>query len=117
MTRYIDVDELVSNLKKLENEYSYADGSEKYAFVYGVLTGVRQAITYAKAAPIVNNEWISVEDRLPEEDVRVLVYLDSDRSYTKIDTDRLMTGGLWVRWFKDVTHWMPLPEPPTEKEN
>lgn len=61
-------------------------------------------------------EWISVKDRLPDEDVRVLVYLDSDRSYTKIDTDRRFEGK-WVRWGYDVTHWMPLPELPTEKEN
>ena len=59
------------------------------------------------------NEWISVEDRLPDEDIRVLVYLDSDRSYTKIDTDRRFEGK-WVRWGSDVTHWMYLPESPTD---
>lgn len=69
------------------------------------------------AAPTVNPyEWISVEDRLPDEDIRVLVYLDTDRSYTKLDTDRRFEGK-WVRWSTDVTHWMPLPSPPTEKEN
>ena len=62
------------------------------------------------------SEWISVEDRLPEEDVRVLVWLNTNRSYTKIDTDRRFEGK-WVRWASDVTHWMPLPTPPTEKEN
>lgn len=56
-------------------------------------------------------EWISVKDRLPEEEARVLVYLDSNRSYTKTDTDRLINSK-WVRWDRDVTHWMPLPEPP-----
>ena len=60
--------------------------------------------------------WISVKDRLPEEDVRVLVWLNTNRSYTKIDTDRRFEGK-WVRWVSDVTHWMPLPAPPTEKEN
>ena len=59
------------------------------------------------------NEWISVKDRLPNEDVRVLVYLNSDRNYTKIDTDRRLEGK-WVRWGYDVTHWMCLPEPPTD---
>lgn len=61
-------------------------------------------------------DWISVNDRLPEEDVRVLVWLNTNRSYTKIDTDRRFEGK-WVRWASDVTHWMPLPTPPTEKEN
>lgn len=58
-------------------------------------------------------EWISVEDKLPEEDVRVLVYLNTNRSYTKIDTDRRFEGK-WVRWASDVTYWMPLPAPPKE---
>lgn len=61
-------------------------------------------------------EWISVKDRLPEEDIRVLVYLNTNRSYTKMDTDRRFEGK-WVRWASDVTHWMPLPAPPTEEEN
>ena len=59
------------------------------------------------------DKWISAKDRLPEEDVRVLVYLKSTRNYTKIDTDRLLDG-IWVRWGRDVTHWMSLPEPPKE---
>ena len=59
------------------------------------------------------SEWISVKERLPEEEERVLVYLDSNRSYTKTDTDRLINSK-WVRWGRDVTHWMPLPEPPKE---
>ena len=67
------------------------------------------------AAPTIGPyEWVSVEDKLPEEDIRVLVYLDTDRSYTKIDTDRRFEGK-WVRWSTDVVYWMPLPPPPTEK--
>ena len=58
-------------------------------------------------------EWISVEERLPAEDVRVLVWLRKDHktTYTRIDTDRRLNG-VWVRWYESVTHWMPLPEPP-----
>ena len=59
-------------------------------------------------------EWISVEDRLPEKNVRVLVCIKSNRSYTRFDTDRLDDRG-FVRWFNDVTHWMPLPEAPKMK--
>lgn len=58
--------------------------------------------------------WISVDERLPEYDERVLVYLDSKRSYTKIDTDRIVRGR-GVRWGNDITHWMPLPEAPKMK--
>jgi hypothetical protein len=58
-------------------------------------------------------EWISVEERLPAEDVRVLVWLRKDHktTYTRIDTDRRLNG-VWVRWYESVTHWMPLPSAP-----
>lgn len=75
---------------------------------------------YCKIAEFLYNagyrkqEWISVEERLPEKNVRVLVYIKSSRSYTRFDTDRLDDRG-FVRWFNDVTHWMPLPEPPKMK--
>ena len=60
-------------------------------------------------------EWISVEDRLPKEGARVLVWLKGDGSnYTSIDTDRLSLKK-WVRWGRLVTHWMPLPEAPKMK--
>lgn len=64
-------------------------------------------------------EWISVKDRLPENDERVLVCLNNVASAMcngKIDTDRFLKNG-WVRWNKYVTHWMPLPEPPKEDNN
>lgn len=57
------------------------------------------------------NEWISVKDRLPDEDTRVLVYIKG--TYTFFDTDRILYGK-WVRWNASVTHWMPLPEPPKD---
>ena len=61
-------------------------------------------------------EWISVDDRLPEDDSDVLAYLkDGDKgriypaNYAK---------GVWFDCIFDIpvtnatTHWMPLPEPP-----
>ena len=68
-------------------------------------------VDFMMANGVTVQEWISVKDRLPEEEARVLVYLDSNRSYTKTDTDRLINSK-WVRWGRDVTHWMPLPDPP-----
>lgn len=62
--------------------------------------------------------WISVEERLPEEAVRVLVRLSGIKppiGFPRMDTDRVVDGR-WMRWFDLVTHWMPLPEPPTEEE-
>lgn len=59
--------------------------------------------------------WISVEDRLPEEDIRVLVCIaDNPYNYATMDTDRIFKSR-WVRWNGRVRYWMPLPEPPETK--
>ena len=64
---------------------------------------------------VIVQEWISVKDMLPKEDNRVLVWLGIRLyDYTQIDTDRLLNGR-FVRWGNDVTHWMPLPNPPKEE--
>ena len=84
------------------------------------------------------SEWISVKHKLPELHMEtcvdgtdyfvsedVLVYHVDEygelrqivANYEVDDTEHLYTG--WVetwegRKLKDVTHWMPLPEPPEE---
>jgi len=73
------------------------------------------------------SEWISVEDRLPDLETDVLVWLV--KSYCK---KAVATAGLfydvgsaepeWMGWESEepfrhgwkVTHWMPLPEPPKD---
>lgn len=62
-------------------------------------------------------EWISVDERLPDEAVRVLVWLREPSAilrFVQFDTDRIVDGH-WVRWNNHITHWMPLPEPPKMK--
>jgi len=75
-------------------------------------------------APTINPyEWISVEDRLPEElFTAVLIYCpDNNNIYCAYLNARNewhifdQGSGLWV--LERVTHWMPLPKSPTEKEN
>ena len=79
----------------------------------------RDCIDYNIADHLIENgvivtQWISVKDRLPDNEERVLVTVASDKSDTKIDTDR-MVYRQWVRWGMSVTHWMPLPELPKSR--
>ena len=81
-------------------------------------------------------KWISVKDRLPEEDdsihfygdgrmrcTTVLAYTEYGRIIPKnrlivkptgneyLDT-QVTDGWEWARGTEEVTHWMPLPQPP-----
>ena len=61
------------------------------------------------------NRWVLVKDRLPEKDGRYLCYGSA--------FGRCQMGILYyatsIEQFNDgeVTHWMPLPEPPSESED
>jgi hypothetical protein len=63
-------------------------------------------------------EWISVEDRLPSIG-QFLVYVNPALGVRSIEIG-LRMGGVWSVPSKSnssgkdlITHWMPLPEPPT----
>lgn len=62
--------------------------------------------------------WIRAEDGLPEQGHHVLVWVtdDADEPYAELASWCESRGGYWigaVTWGRDeVTHWMPLPEPP-----
>jgi len=69
-------------------------------------------------------EWISMKDRLPEEDKQVLTYAIQSKNIHD-DGFPYQTGvyirGRWLTdhfcessFIENVTHWMPLPEPPKE---
>lgn len=63
------------------------------------------------------SEWISVDERLPYPNQSVL----ASRSNKGVSNLFITSSGQWMqdglgaiqdRIFNDVTHWMPLPEPP-----
>lgn len=64
-------------------------------------------------------EWISVKDKLPEFSENVLIAIDTD--YV-ILMGQLKSNG-WIIYYADgrkfsgpdiITHWQPLPEPPSK---
>lgn len=74
------------------------------------------------------NQWISVKDRLPEDDGKYMVWYKGELDicefaaesqtfgYTCDDYDEMYSH--LVYWDdgmdKDITHWLPLPEPPKD---
>ena len=66
----------------------------------------------------VKQEWISVDERLPEHSQKVLVCDDRQNMVTAMYVTFDNGGFDWctsVRLVYEVTHWMPLPEPPKMK--
>ena len=60
------------------------------------------------------SEWISVEERLPEAEVDVLV--TDDNGYVYVSRYHVGSISFWSA-MKEVTHWMPLPAPPEENDD
>jgi hypothetical protein len=60
-------------------------------------------------------KWISVEERLPRNGLKVLVlkkhHAPTIQSALFRDNRFIFAG----ETMGDITHWMPLPDPPTEK--
>ena len=54
-------------------------------------------------------EWISVEDRLPEDQEEVLVCTRSKNGIRNIDKGYMAIDRFIHRGCAEVTHWMPLP--------
>ena len=76
----------------------------------------------AELLKFIGERWIPVSERLPEDYVSVLVFsgMEPFVAWHGSETPRWVTGpGKYVfcnEKYKHVTHWMPLPEPPEEKE-
>ena len=112
--RLIDADALET---RLENECREWEGESAYQ------AGLCASAVIVAGAPTVKQEpsgWISVKDRLPEEDCEVIIY-DADTKAVSI--------GCWIgrqfyepygynpRPFENVTWWMLLPEKPKEDDD
>ena len=88
-------------------------------FWYGVSHDIfsEPVKTYAKLAiealekenGVTVQEWISVNDRLPEQgEEAICIAADGDMMIGKYTE----WGWMFPCYFEDLTHWMPLPHPP-----
>ena len=64
---------------------------------------------YLIANGVTVQEWVSVDDRLPEQgEEAICIDADGDMmigKYTEL-------GWIFPCYFEDLTHWMPIPNPP-----
>ena len=65
------------------------------------------------------SEWISVKDRMPEQFVTVIGLMkEGVMPFPMVRECYLIEDGFWfsaINEFVEVTHWMPMPEPPEEE--
>lgn len=54
-------------------------------------------------------EWISIKDRLPERGQTVIAWVLMGEMLSSYHLMQYIS-----QWNEDITHWMPLPEPPKE---
>lgn len=113
MDEYIKVKDLVDMLEQRlafqEIHGFYRDAGYTSRFIESIAD-----IPHINVAP--KPEWISVEERLPTyKDGKVLIYTTYGISIGEKTVSNRWRGDNAIP--KQITHWMPLPEPPTEKEN
>lgn len=61
------------------------------------------------------SNWISVEDKLPEEGVKVLCSYENYNKHAGFIVAMFVNGSFYGGGNyapRGITHWMPLPEPP-----
>lgn len=123
MARYINADELLKSMQRRYDEicdtYGYHD---LYASGYDDAVDAVENAPTADVAP--RAEWISVEERLPEECKAVLCF--AGNKIVLAFMEKTEDCGEYVPVFWDLvaydrddtwdevcaTHWMPLPDPP-----
>ena len=62
-------------------------------------------------------QWVSVDDRLPEPYVSVLVNMPGEKPFRTVREGFISNDGIWQsamirREPGEVTHWQPIPQPP-----
>lgn len=104
MADYIDRQVAIAALREFAEE---CKGSTEAA------AAVAMAISVISRLP---RPWVSVEDGLPDYDVRVLTYSKfrhmSDRKLYRFDDRTIVFRPDGMKPGIDITHWMPAPDAP-----
>ena len=78
--------------------------------------GYENLADYLISNGVTVQEWISVDDRLPNPFVPVLVQMPYEEPFPTVREGFISNDGIWQsamfrREHGEVTHWMPLPQP------
>lgn len=88
--------------------------SEHTAEISGKRRAEYKIIRVNPVKPTMDNTWIPCSERLPEHSVRCLCYCNGEVRVLKYwrTQQEFQYGGRK----RNVTHWMPLPEPPEDEQ-
>ena len=84
----------------------------KPIFPHELVDPTEAVADYLLDSGVTVQEWISVKDRLPEDQEEVLVCTRSKNGIRNIDKGYMAIDRFIHRGRAEVTHWMPLPQPP-----
>lgn len=111
MARMIDKNELINSIAWHDQQ--------------GMISSIDDVLDIIEAYPTLTpqNEWVSVEERLPENGQIVLFHQKDGFIYCAeyFAGNALMSPGWFIdndSWdAKEVTHWMPIPAPPKKEHD
>lgn len=109
--KVVEIDQVREKLIELLSHVQYLGGLEEKIADHLIANGVTVTDTNV-------GKWIPVTERLPENDVKVLAIVKED-GYNRIAFSFNEDGRWWDCFYDgfrniNVTHWMPLPEAPSE---
>ena len=130
MPKYIDADALQKRMEQIAEESKPAatarpmrEDTPSELLRYGTARAMIEWINEIPAADVEpKRRWIPVTERLPKHLTSVIVHRKDGGIFIWEYFDTSPTDECWiddsanVYLFYDVTHWMPLPEPPKEEK-
>ena len=89
----------------------------KPIFPHELVDPTEAVADYLLDSGVTVQEWISVDDRLPEPFVSVLVNMPGEKPFPTVREGFISNDGIWQsamfrREPGEVTHWQPMPQPP-----
>ncbi len=89
----------------------------KPIFPHELVDPTESVADYLLDSGVTVQEWVSVDDRLPEPFVSVLVHMPGEEPFPTVHEGFISNDGVWQsamfrREPGEVTHWQPMPQPP-----